>query len=568
MTWRAVDTGFRRVLVGVGALVCVSCRSTPEVPARAPKQAVISVRSGPQSLNWFTRHDATGYLVSLLTHARLVRINATTQGVEPWLAEGWTRSDDGRRYTLTLRPELRFSDGQPMTADDVVFSLAAAFDPASALSDVFTWDGQRLRAEAVDARTVRLTFPRPFGPGLRVLDALPVLPKHLLQGALEGGTFGSAWSSTTDPRQIAGLGPFVLTEHRPSERLVFERNPRYFRRDEHGAPLPRLDRLVLQILPDQDAQMLSLESGETDGSASEIRAADYATARRLAAEGRVQLFDLGAGMNPDGLWMNLRPGAFEGDPRAAWIQRDELRQAFALGVDRQQFADTVFAGAAAPVFGPVTPANRTWYVDMGQPHGPDRAAALQRLAAIGLVDRDGDGVLDDLGTRHARLTVMTQKGQASLERGAAAVRDQMRTLGLLIDVVAVDPGALVQRFLSGTGYDAVYFNLTTTDTDPASQLDFWTSDGAAHVWNLGPAHETLAWEREIDGLMSQQTASLDDSERRRLFGRVQQLFDAHAPIVYFAVPRVFVAVSGRLTNLQPAVTRPQLLWSADTIDVR
>ena len=134
--------------------------------------------------------------------------------------------------------------------------------------------------------------------------------------------------------------------------------------------------------------------------------------------------------------------------------------------------------------------------------------------------------------------------------------------------MAVDPGALVQRFLSGTGYDAVYFNLTTTDTDPASQLDFWTSDGAAHVWNLGPAHETLAWEREIDGLMSQQTASLDDTERRRLFGRVQQLFDAHAPIVYFAVPRVFVAVSGRLTNLQPAVTRPQLLWSADTIDVR
>src|SRR6185295_4527832 len=98
-----------------------------------PKQVVISVRSGPQSLNWFTRHDAATYLVSLLTHARLVRINAATQRVEPWLAERWTRSDDGLRYTLTLRPDILFSDGEPFTTADVLFSVAAALDPASAL---------------------------------------------------------------------------------------------------------------------------------------------------------------------------------------------------------------------------------------------------------------------------------------------------------------------------------------------------------------------------------------------------------------------------------------------------
>ncbi len=562
----------RRTFLAValaGAWVAAGCSGgTRRQSSSDVAQIVMSVRSGPQSFNWFTHHDATTYLVSLLTQARLVRINAATQELEPGLAERWTRSDDGCLYTVALKRDVQFADGAPFTAADVVFSVAAAFDKSSALSDVLTFGGQPLRAEAVDPYTVAFTFPQAYGPGLRVLDGLPILPRHRLQASLARGEFGEVWSVSADPASVIGLGPFVLKSYRPGESLTFERNTHYFRRADDGSPLPRLDRVSLQILPDQDAQMLALEAGQNDGSASEIRPGDYATARRLAEAHRVQLLDLGVGMNPDALWFNLKPGAFAADPRRAWIQRDELRQAISLAVDRQHFVDTVYAGAGVPVHGPVTAANRKWSIELPGVVAANPELARSRLAGIGLVDRDGDGWLDDTDARHARFTIMTQSGQASLERGASAIRDQLATIGLQVDVVLMDAGALIQRFLSGTGYDAVYFNLIATDTDPASQVDFWTSRGSSHVWNLGASREALAWEREIDHLMDQQASALDERERIELFRQVQLIFAAHLPMVHFAAPRVFVAASSRLTGLTPAVTRPQLLWAADTIDLR
>lgn len=564
MTGLVSRTLTRAVLLGLVTAAC-SPRETDVAKASLPKQAVFSVRSGPQSLSAFTRQDATTHLVSLLTQSSLVRINAATQALEPALATTWA-TDDGLRYVITLRSGVQFSDGVPLTSADVVFSLQAALDPASSFKDSLTWDNRPLRVRAVDAGTVELIFPKPYGPGLRVLDGVPVVPRHKFEGALSRGEFADVWSVTTDPHEIVGLGPFTLTEYRQGERLVFARNPRYYKRDAAGIQLPRLDGLVLQILPDQDAQILSLEAGNTDGSATEIRASDYAVAKRLADTGRVQLIDLGPTLSADGLWINLKPGAFAGDSRASWLQRDELRQAVSLGVDRQQFIDTVFSGAAVPVWGPVSPANRRWFAE---PEGQsaDRAAARRHLAAIGLADRDGDGFLDDLGTRHARFTILTQKGQSSLERGAGALRDQLRTLGLEVDLRTLDPLALIQRFVSGAGYDAVYFKLIATDTDPASQMDFWTSGGASHVWNLGGADQALPWEREIDKLMSMQVAARDESERVRLFAEVQRVFAAHLPIVYFAAPHQFVAVSSRVTSLTPAITSPQLLWAADTLDI-
>lgn len=539
--------------------------SVPDSPPRASVR--VSIRNAPQSLSWFTRHDAGTHVVSLLTQASLVRVNRTTQELEPWLADRWDRSNDGLRYTLTLRPDAVFSDGTPMTSADVTFSFAAAFDKESLLSDVLTVGGDRITAAAVDPRTVAITFPSPFGPGLRILDGLPILPRHKLESSLRSGTFGASWRATSAPADVVGLGPFRLTDSRGGEQLVFEANPHYFRRNDSGGPYPRVARLVLQVLPNQDAQILALQSGESDGSASEIRPGDYGLAKQLADSGEVRLHDLGPGMDPDGLWINLRPGAFDGDSRRTWIQRDEVRQAISLGVDRQLFADTVFAGAAEPVFGPITLANRHWWVAPTQSPRADLAAARARLAAAGLSDRDGDGLVDDEGTRHARITLLTQKGQTSLERGASAVRDQMRLVGLSIDVVPMEAGALIQRFLSGAGYDAVYFNLTTTDTDPASQLDFWTSRGSAHVWNLGAPAKPLEWERQIDDLMAHQTTSLDDLERVQRFAQVQGIFAAHVPMIHFAVPRVFVATSTRLKGLTLAPARPQWLWAADTVDV-
>jgi peptide/nickel transport system substrate-binding protein len=564
--------------VTLAAAATIGCRPGPaDPPAPATTQGIarggdlrVAVRTEPQSFNWYTRRDGSTYIVTALTQARLFQVNRATQEVEPWLAESAMRSDDGLRYTIKLRPNVVFADGHPFTSEDVVFSLAAAYNEraASVLADSMKIAGKPLQVAAVDALTVVITFPVPFAPGLVLFDNLPILPKHRLQGALDAGTFGSAWGLATPVGEIAGLGPFVLTEYVPGERAVFARNPRYFRKDAAGAPLPYLDRVIVEVVPDQNAQMLQLDAGRIDMTGSEVRPEDYAPLKRAADEGRVQLLDLGVASDPDSFWINLRPGAFAKDPRAGWIQRDELRKAISLAVDRQAFADTVYLGAGAPVFGPVTPANKKWYSPElpKTPHDPAGAKTL--LASIGLTDRDGDGVLDDPRQQPARFALLTQKGQTALERGAAVIRDELKKIGLVVDVVPLEGNALVQRFLSSQPYDAIYFQFGMTNPDPALSLDFWLSSGTSRVWNLAQKTPATDWERQIDELMAKQVTAADDGERKRLFDQVQQVFAEHLPLVHFVAPKIFVAASSRTSNLTPAITRPQFLWAAETIAVK
>src|SRR5262249_11087827 len=158
--------------------------------------------------------------------------------------------------------------------------------------------------------------------------------------ALEAGTLANAWNLSTPPSQVVGLGPFVLARYDAGQRLVFDRNPRYFGKAADGTALPYLDRITLEVVPDQNAELLRLEAGQIDMMSSEIAPEAYGPLKRAAGEGRLTLVDLGAGYGANSLWFNLRPGAFAGDPRAPWLQRDELRRAISLAVDRTLFADT------------------------------------------------------------------------------------------------------------------------------------------------------------------------------------------------------------------------------------
>ena len=567
------------VVAAVIAALTVACgpsrpsNSAPNTTANAgiPRGGnfIVSVRSEPRSFSRLVARDTVTDLVSNLTQAKLVRINRVTQEVEPWLAEGWTRSDDGRRYTLKLRSGVVFSDGQPFTSADVVFAFKAVYDEktGSNLADSLQENGHKLRVTAVDSHTVEIAFAEPFAAGVRLLDNLPILPRHKLEAALDAGRLGDAWSLSTPLSEVVGLGPFVVAQYVPGQRLVFDRNPRYFRKAPDGGALPYLDHLTIEIIPDQNAEQLRLEAGQIDSMSTEIAPEAYAPLKRAADEGRVKLLDLGSGLNANGLWFNLKAGAFAGDPRAAWLQRDELRQAVSLAVDRQLFVDTVYLGAAVPVFGPITPANKKWYSPAlpRTPHDPE--AARQKLAVIGLTDRNGDGTLEDANNTPARFTLMTQKGRPELERGCAVVRDEMKKIGVTVDVVALEANALIDRFANSGKYEAVYWSPIATDTDPAINPDFWFSFGSAHFWNLAQKTPATSWERRIDELMTKQIATPDDKERKQLFDEVQRVFVEHEPVVYFVVPRMYVAVSSRVTNLVPAVSRPQTLWEPDTIAV-
>lgn len=569
---RSIAPFIAAVFIAAGAFVagCSKAGPAPASSTHSGGDLVFTNRSSPSSFNRIScQGNRADDLIGLLTQAKLVRINRVTWELEPWLAESWTRSDDGLRYTIKLRPNITFSDGQPFTSDDVAFSLAAVYDPraASPLIDALEVSGKRLDVATPDPHTVVITFPSPFAVGLRILDNLPILPRHKLDAALKAGTFARAWGLDAPVQDITGLGPFVLSEFVRGQRIVFTRNPRYWRKDASGAALPALDRITMQIVPSQDAELLRLEAGQSDLTSTEMRPSDYAPLKRDAAANKIKLLDLGDGYDMDTFWINLSPGAFAGDPRAPWIQKDELRHAISMAVNRDLFVNTVYFGAGVPAFGPIAPANRKWY-SSDVPHPPyDPARAKQLLATIGLVDRNGDGILEDAHNHQVRFTLVTQKGRTDRERAASVISDELKKIGIVVDVVLLDFGKMMEMVGQTKKYEAAYFGPGATDIDPAVTQDFWLSSGGAHFWNLGQTKPATDWEHRIDELMARQVASFDEAERVRLFTDVQKIFAEHEPAIYFAAPRVFLATSSRVTGLTPSLIPPQLLWSADTIAV-
>jgi peptide/nickel transport system substrate-binding protein len=544
-------------------------RDAEPTPARGGS-VVASTRTDPRSFNRLVHPQIATEIVSLLTQGKLVRIDRVTQEVEPWLAERWDTSDDFRTFTLTLREGLRWSDGTPFTSADVLFSFAAVYDPRtqSQMASALKPGGEALAISAPDARTVVVTFPSLFAPGIRILDNLPMFPKHKLEGALAAGAFGKAWMTDTPPKELVGMGPFVMTQYTPAQRMIFERNPHYWRHDERGVQLPYLDRITIEIVPEQDAEVVRLQSGQTDFMQQGLRPSDLATLRPLELQGRLNIEELGVSVDADAFVFNLRDDKWRSDPRAGWMNRKEFRQALSHAVDREAFSDAVFLGAAVPIHGPVTPGNRNWFWASVPRYGFSRDTARTLLEGLGLRNRDQDEWLEDERGTEARFTALVFRGNAVLERSAAVIREDLRQVGVAVDIVPLEANAIFQRVLVTGDFDAAFVQFTASDTDPANSKDFWLSSGSSHLWNPAQQAPTTDWEREIDDLITRQAATLDLDERRRLFNEVQRIFAENLPVLYFAAPRVYIASSARLINVYPALTRPEILWSADTLAVR
>lgn len=545
--------------------------ATPRATSTTPTRGgtlVATLRTEPRSFNRLVARDIPADLFGHLTLGRLIRVNRATQEVEPWLAERWSSSPDGRTFTLTLRDGLRWSDGAPFSSDDVLFTFAALYDTSvkSVLATSLTVDGRPLTVSAPDPRTVVVTLPATFGPGIRLLDNLTILPKHRLEAALQNGTFAFAWSPATPPADVPAIGPFMLARYEAGQRVVFERNPHYWRRDERGEPLPYLDRVVLEIVLDQNAELVRLQAGQADMMQQALRSEDIATVRPLVNEHKIALLELGVSTDPDSFFFNLRPEKWTRDPRGTWILRDEFRKALSHAVDREAFAETVYLAAAVPIHGPITPGNLRWFWPSVPRYEPSRDKAVALLKSIGLENRDEDPWLEDSRGTEARFTVITFRGNTTLERSAAVLRDDLRQIGVAMDVAPIEQNLLYERLTTGN-FESIFFNFSTTDLDPAMNKDFWLSSGSAHVWNIGQATPATTWEKEIDELMARQAGTVDEAERKRLFNDVQRVFAEHLPILYFAAPRLYMGVSPRVTNLAPVPTRPHLFWSPDTIAV-
>jgi peptide/nickel transport system substrate-binding protein len=523
-----------------------------------------SMRTEPRTLNPVVAVDAPSRELMRLLHGRLGRIHGVSQAMEPALASGWRFSADGKSCVVELRKDVKFSDGDPFDADDVVFSLQVYLDEkvASPQRSLLTPGGKAVTVEKRSAHEVRLRFAEPYGPGERMFDGLAILPRHLLEAPYKQGRLAEVWSTAEAPAGIAGLGPFVLDRYVPGERMVLKRNPYFWQRDGKGARLPYLDEVRIVFLADQTAEALRFRAGDLDLLSRPPAQAFSSLRRELPDHGFI---DSGASLEYHFVFFNLNEAAPAAVlARQEWFRRTAFRRAVSLAADREAMARLVFEGRAAALTHHVTLGNRQWLAEGIRPPGRSVAEARKLLEAEGF--RNDGGTLKDSAGRAVEFSVAYNSGNTQQGRMATLLQEDLRGLGIAVRLVPLEFRALVGRVLKTLDYDAALMALGSGDADPNAEMNVWHTSGAMHVWNLGARGNPTAWEAEIDRLMERQQATRDPARRKAAYDRVQALVAEHLPVISLLSPNLLTIHKPGLRNVQPSVLPPYALWNIERLD--
>jgi peptide/nickel transport system substrate-binding protein len=532
---------------------------------------VIALRSEPKTLNPLIAVDGTTREVISAMQADLVHINRATQLTEPALAKSWKVSPDGLEYTLTVRQGLKFSDGHPVDIEDVLFTFRVYLDEAvhATQRDLLIVGGKPIAVHRVDSQTVVFTLAKPYGVGERLFDGLMILPRHLLETAYKEGKLAQSGALATPANQWAGLGAFRLKEYVAGQRLVLERNPFYWKTDEQGARLPYLDEIIFLFVPSADAQVLRFQSGETD-MISRLGAENYSVLSRQARD--YTMADAGPGLEYNFLFFNLNePGEkapAEMARKQSWFRSEKFRQAVSAAVDREAIVRLVYQGRGAALWGPVTPGNPRWVnAAVGRP-GRSLDKSRQLLTEAGfrwMSGQNGEPTLVDAGGQPVEFSIITSASNADRAKMAALIEDDLKQLGMRVQVVPLELRSLIDRVTNTKEYDACVLGIASFDTDPNSDLNVWLSSGGMHLWNPSQKHPATDWEAELDRLMEQQLTSTSAAQRKKLYDRVQEILAERQPMIFLASPDILAGAKKSIGNFRPVVLEPYALWNVEQL---
>lgn len=528
------------------------------------------------TLNYMLAADEPSVIVTLFVmNSRLISFDPEKQQHVPSLAESYTMQPDGQTVDLVLRDGLKFSDGQPLTTDDVIFTLEAIYDErtqAAAFRDGMLIGGKPISMKKVDERRMQFVFPERIALAENYLENLAVLPKHVLSAARDAGKLAETWKIDSDPAAVVTSGPFVVGESVPGEKLVLRRNPHYWGRDANGQQLPYLDELVLEVVADANNAFVRLGQGSID-IADRIRGTDYASLK--TSGGAVKAIDLGPGFANDHIWFNLNRSTPDGKPLAnqvkyAWFSDKRFRKAVSHAVDRNSIATNTLQGLATPLFGFVSAANKAW-LDPSLPkpeYSLDKAGQL--LTDAGFVRRgtpDSPELFDADGNR-VEFTLVVQDNNEQRKLTAAVIQQDLAKLGIKMNIANVDTAALTKMWTTTFDYDAISLGLAVTGTDPSASANFLLSSAAVHQWQPSQKQPATEWEARIDRLYREQAKEPDQAKRRELFYEIQRIMAEESPIIPIVSRHIVSAANSRVGNYAPSVMLPYSLWNAEELFVR
>lgn len=529
---------------------------------------VTSLRSEPKTLNPITSIDISSREVIAQMTGDLIHINRLSQNTELAIAKSWTVSRDGLQYTLKLRHGLRFSDGHALDVEDVLFSFQVYLDEKvnSPQRDLLIVGGKPITVHQVDSDALVFQLAQPYAAAERLFDSIAILPKHLLDQAYKDGKLAQAWGLGTSPEKVAGLGPFRLKEYVAGQHLTLERNPYYWKADRAKHRLPYLDQITFLFVPNADAEVIRFQAGDTD-VLNRLSAEDYSALEKDQTKHAFHVYDAGPSLEYNFLFFNLNsvlPARSEISRKQGWFRQVKFRQAISMALDRDGMVRLVYRGRATPLWTPVTSASSFW-IDTAVPH-PVRSIdqARKLLEAAGFSWSQSGDLIDSSGSP-VRFSILTSASNSQRTQMATMIQQDLREVGISVEVVPLEFRSVVDRIFQSHDYDAALLGLGGGDVDPNSQMNVWLSSGNDHVWDLGENHPATNWEAEIDQLMVKQLSTLEPQARKRLYDRVQEIIAENLPVISLVSPDVLVAAKDQLGNFKPAELDPHTLWNSQEL---
>ncbi|MBF2076355.1 MAG: ABC transporter substrate-binding protein [Synechococcales cyanobacterium C42_A2020_086] len=571
--WRLLRRLLGLACIGMMAVTLAACSLDQfrSQAARVPR-IVVSSLSDPKTFNLVTSDEASSSEILGYLYDGLLSTDGRTGELKPGLAESWEISPDQRRIVYTLRQGLKWSDGEPITVDDIVFTYNDIIfndQIPSSLSDIFRIgeQGRFPTVRKLDERRVEFAAPEPFAPLLRFAGS-SFLPKHALRqyvfstGEDGRSRFLAAWGTNTNPQEIIGSGPYRLRSYQPGERVILERNPHYWRQDNQGRPQPYIDQVIFQIIESTDASLTQFRAGGLDVEG--ITPEYFALIKREEKRGNFTIYNGGPALSSSFLTFNLNTGRRNGKPvvdpiKSRWFNSVDFRRAVAHAIDRPTMINNIYQGLGVPQHSPIY-IQSPFYLspEQGLPtyeYDPERAkqlllgAGFQYDAQNQLLDADGNRV---------RFTLLTNAGNKIREAMGTQIMQDLGKIGIRVDFQPIAFNTLIGRTSDTLDWDAVLLGLSGAGIEPDGGRNVWSPDGQLHFFNQkpGPGREPLEgrqvadWEAEIGRLYVRGGQELIDDKRKQIYAEAQKLVQEYVPMIFLVNPLALSAVRNHIEGVQ------------------
>lgn len=526
-------------------------------PHKYGGQIVRSTTSDPKSFNEIMAKETSTTLVTGHIFEGLTRENAFHLKIEPHLAQSWEVSEDGLIWTFYLRRDVRWNDGVPFTSEDVVFTFNDLIynpDIPNSARDIFTIEGKPFKVKAIDDYTVQFILPVKFAPFLRGMTQA-ILPKHKLKKAVEEKKFTTTWGIDTMVSEIVGTGPFKLAQYKPGQKIVFERNPYYWKKSENGDPLPYLNRIIILIVQSQDVQLLKFLEGELDYVG--LRSMDYPLIKPDEQKGNFTVYDTGPDFGTNFIVFNQNKGInlqtnkpFVDPKKIAWFTNLDFRRASAHAIDKKKIIEIVLNGLGYPQESAMSPSAGFFYSADVKKYDYDLAKARDILAQSGFADYNKDGIIEYPQGTPVEFNLYTNAGGSERIQIASIIRHDLIQLGMKVNFLALEFNNLVSKLTSSFDWDMVLIGLTG-GIEPHFGKNVWSSNGGLHMWYPSQKTPATDWERRIDDIFSLGVQELDENKRKVYYDEFQMIVSDNLPVIYTVLDSNLFAVRNKFGNLRP-----------------